>query len=1027
MPESTCPPQDQLAAFALGQLDDQLIEPMADHLDACSACESAVTLLEGESDTFIERFRNPVENGVFSQEPEFWHARAEIGKSPKVRAAPGDADSGPGDEHTSPTQLRDYRLLSKLGSGGMGTVYKALHTQMGRVVAVKTLPVHRRSSTALSRFTREIEAVSKLDHPNIVRAFDAGETDDAHFLAMEYIEGVNLQQLVRQVGPLSVVNACEIVRQAALGVQHAHEHGLIHRDIKPSNIMLDVGSSGTCPTVKVLDLGLARVHADAMRRDELTDSGQVMGTLDYMAPEQADDGRQVDGRTDVYSLGCTLYKLLTGTAPFAGDEFDTPAKKIQAHLKSMPRPVQELHPDAPDGLSELLGRLLAKDRANRPATPNEVADLLAPFAVNNDLGRLMEQVGDEKHHETSAASMVAICPISGRTPRNDKVPRGKYGRRLGTASAIVALVFIAAAVIFVKLGETTVRIEIHDPSLAVRFRDDVITIDNDGQKFHIQAGERQELVIEQAGLELETRSFTLRKGQKVALQVSTTPAGQLDVQDSADLKWELELTDSVDLQWDDDKATGESAPKHTGGLPKAARTDNFIVHAATPERSQAIGENGEMLRQDLAESWLGEKLPNWTSACIVQVREGAQLSPSGVTSFVFDKGKVVNMQMHLQGPRDRIDTLLKHELIHLMLATRFRQSLPWGLTEGICWLDAGLQLHRAREVALVQERLKDGKLLPAKEIFAGEAGSSKDRLLRAQAMSVVEFLVERGGRRKLIRFVELALAPGGGSGGDGPWALSLNEHYGFNGFKELEAAWKKWLQNPPDPLGYSAIEADEEAMLIQADEEAMRIQAQTTDRADWLTSGLPPLIDPNKAAPFEITKLTLTRNHVDQEIMRAECRRSWLVRVLPVEVKLVILPSAGGRYAFYAPERMVQSPQPTTVFTAVGDYLLNFRGEIPGGARAYLEMRSGISFREKNPPARISRVFWIGTEEQLATAMKKGPPPSMRSGKSTSPETVPLPEAVTLPLGTPVRLWANGRTRYARIAGTAPRKRTKPC
>jgi hypothetical protein len=257
----------------------------------------------------------------------------------------------------------------------MGVVFRAEHRLMERVVALKILNKTLTSKpNAVDRFRQEVKMAAKLSHPNIVAAYDADQAGEVHFLITEFVEGTSLDRLLCERGAVSIPEACDWVRQAALGLQHAVERGMVHRDIKPANLLLTRQGQ-----IKILDFGLARFMSESAGAAPLTQSATLVGTPDYVAPEQAREPRSADIRADIYSLGCTLYHLLTGRPPFPDG---TLLQKLISHQEMTPTAVQFLRPDVPDALASVVERMMAKQREERYATPQEVVQALTPFVSN---------------------------------------------------------------------------------------------------------------------------------------------------------------------------------------------------------------------------------------------------------------------------------------------------------------------------------------------------------------------------------------------------------------------------------------------------------------------------------------------------------------------------------------------------------------------------------------------------------------------------------------------------------------------
>jgi serine/threonine protein kinase len=301
--------------------------------------------------------------------------------------------------------LDDYQIRERIGDGAMGHVYKAWSLRLQRVVAIKTIHQDRiNSTTAMERFRREVQAAAQLAHPNICLVRDAGEENQRPYLVMDYIEGFNLSSRVKQRGPMPIPEAAEYIRQAALGLQHAFERGIVHRDIKPANLMVTKGKINAEPVLKILDFGLARYESEAESTSRLTQVGNLLGTVDYVAPEQAQNARGADIRADIYSLGCTLFYLLTAKPPFEGDSV---LEKIGPRLTGEAPWVRTQNANVPPGLEEIVRTMMARLPDDRYQTPIEVAQALAPYAAEMTLPT------------SSAPGVVMAMPVSASAVQSD--------------------------------------------------------------------------------------------------------------------------------------------------------------------------------------------------------------------------------------------------------------------------------------------------------------------------------------------------------------------------------------------------------------------------------------------------------------------------------------------------------------------------------------------------------------------------------------------------------------------------------
>jgi serine/threonine protein kinase len=472
--------------------------------------------------------------------------------------------------------LGNYRILDKLGEGGMGMVLKAEHTRMERLVALKVLsPRIVKLAGALQRFQREVKAAARLSHPNIVTTHDSDEVKGTHFLVMEFVDGLDLASLVRKRGRLPVDRALDCVLQAAKGIDYAHRQHVIHRDIKPSNLILDRQG-----TVKVLDFGLARGEHEMFEHTELTYTGAMMGSLDYMSPEHAADAKHADARSDIYSLGCTLFYLLNARPVHAGQ---TVMSKLLAHREAPVPSLREQCSEVPEAVERLFRSMVAKKPEDRPRSMAEVIAQLEQYAVpastgagvSNDPpddGELQELLSLAANPPAEAWPMDAVCAlladveaavgihesptVTGKssaleeTPTRQRKPslplKDGGGERLtnprpswrqtrwllSATGAFVLAVSLLYAGVFLRVTTPTgtIVVEVDQPELAGAVVSvdghQKITIQTPGsvEPIEIKADEqRHTLQVVKGGFETFTKEFTVKSGKSESIRVRLEP------------------------------------------------------------------------------------------------------------------------------------------------------------------------------------------------------------------------------------------------------------------------------------------------------------------------------------------------------------------------------------------------------------------------------------------------------------------------------------------------------------------------
>ncbi|MDZ4848251.1 MAG: serine/threonine-protein kinase [Pirellulaceae bacterium] len=519
----SCHSRDRLRQYLAGWTDDLLSDKIEVHLSTCNSCEMIISEIEQESDRLL------VQPGGSSEEPiEQVPLIAQALNAVKNRTVEASIDEQPIVEPLSPMVpqnniLGPYLLLEPIGRGGMGTVYLARHRKLNKQVAIKLLPMHFVDKSSQARFEREILAAGQLQHPGIVLATDAGQAEGLQYLVMEYVRGFDLGRLIRVTPPVSIADVCEIGRQIALGLSFAHAAGMVHRDIKPSNVMLD--ETGT---IKILDFGLVMLDRWDGISSELTTIGQFLGTLDYMAPEQAERCGAVDYRADLYSLGATLFRLLCGRAPLAAAPNQSPLEKLRLLANHRPPSLKTLRPDAPADLVRLVDQLLATNPTDRPASAAHVAEQLQPLATEANLVTLLNETRKSEVESPTSAITSAALPTLRVAPQANVSGSGRGNQTFSRWLAATCLPLFAFAGYWIVLetskGQLVIDSEVADVQVKILRNGEPIkdlTIQPGSTSTRLTA-DRYEIIINSPSdaLSIDKETFILKNGQTIIARLT---------------------------------------------------------------------------------------------------------------------------------------------------------------------------------------------------------------------------------------------------------------------------------------------------------------------------------------------------------------------------------------------------------------------------------------------------------------------------------------------------------------------------
>lgn len=570
-----CFSKQQLLEFTLGKLELEFSSKIAEHIDECETCEETIVGFDNAEDTLVGKLVNEKPESAHESNQGGFQAsmtedadnenpsqlghllekikRREFSKPSNAEVNRGNSNEIGPNAGQAFHQISDYRIVGTLGRGGMGTVFHATHNRLEKDVALKVLPERKmQNAESISRFRREMKIIGQLDHASIVQATDAGEDNGAHYLAMEFVDGFDLSRLAKWIPKIDDATCCELIRQAAVGIDYVHSQKVVHRDIKPSNLMLSKDGS-----VKILDLGLAMLSGMHGVVDDLTTVGQLMGTIDYMAPEQYGDSHHVDHRADIYAIGATLFRLLSGEAPFAGDRNESPLQKLKRIATEEIPSILTKRPDLDQKLAAIVDRCMARDKAERFNSAKEVAEALVPFA---DQSRLTELVTEAKlaseqtsHDDADSALLLSQNFQPEKTPDEptelselvSKVTklqtsfdagnrtRNRWWLKAGAAIAFLFAAVFCGIVIQIEMDKGNLVIESDAANVKV-------TLLKDGKVYNemelvqgtnstkIRAG-KYEVVIDEASekMVVDNNVFKLTRGETIVAKITRSPTKAL--------------------------------------------------------------------------------------------------------------------------------------------------------------------------------------------------------------------------------------------------------------------------------------------------------------------------------------------------------------------------------------------------------------------------------------------------------------------------------------------------------------------